>query len=197
MCNVSQTDTTRWSVYAYSEILWIKNKLLAGYTSSPFGTLVEQDWFLQYSSDQYFTFISFKVHSNEAKVKQSCSCNCPSCSFSTRIPGCDSHSSTLLDFFLLSDASISSTMTFPPLGNSGHVVVSVFIDFPADSKTDAPFPCTAYNYSRADGNDLRDHLRDVLWEDIFNLHASVAAAEYCEWVQVRVDLYILDCKYQF
>ena len=169
---------------------------MAGYTSSPFGTLMEQDRFLPCSSDQYVTFISFKDHSNEAKVKQSCSCNYPSCSFSTRIPGCNSHNSTLLDFFLLSAASISSTMTFPPLGNSDHVAVSVFIDFPADSKTDAPFLCTNYNYSRADWNDLRDHLRDVPWEDIFNLRASVAAAEYCEWVQVRVDLYIFDCKYQ-
>ena len=31
---------------------------------------------------------------------------------------------------LSSDASICSTMAFPPLGNSDHVVVSVSIDFP-------------------------------------------------------------------
>ena len=49
--------------------------------------------------------------------------------FPTRIPDCDSHSPTLLDFFLSSDASICSTMAFPPLGNSDHVVVSVSIDF--------------------------------------------------------------------
>ena len=36
----------------------------------------------------------------------------------------DSHSSTLLDFFLSSDASTCSTIAFPPLGNSDHVVVS-------------------------------------------------------------------------
>ena len=80
--------------------------------------------------------------------------------FPTRIPDCDSHSSALLDFFLSSDASICSTMAFPPLGNSDHVV-SVSIDFPTNSQQDAPFHCIAYDYSHTDWDDLRDHLRDV------------------------------------
>ena len=58
--------------------------------------------------------------------------------FPTLIPDCDSHS-PLLDLFLSSDASICSTMTFPPLGNSDHLVVSVFIDFPSYSKRYDPF----------------------------------------------------------
>ena len=49
--------------------------------------------------------------------------------FPTWIPNCDSHSPVLLDLFLSSDASICSTMAFRRLGNSGHVVVSVTIDF--------------------------------------------------------------------
>ena len=49
--------------------------------------------------------------------------------FPTQIPDCDSHSPALLDLFISSDASICSTMAFPPLGNSDHVV-SVSIDFP-------------------------------------------------------------------
>ena len=53
-------------------------------------------------------------------------------------PQIDSHSTALLDFFLSSDASICSTMAFPPLGNSDHVV-SVSIDFPSNSQQDAPF----------------------------------------------------------
>ena len=40
----------------------------------------------------------------------------------------------------------------------------------------------AYDYSRADWDDLRDHLRDVPWENIFKLSASAAAGEFCEWV---------------
>ena len=54
--------------------------------------------------------------------------------FPTPIPDCDSHSPALLDFFLSSDASICSTMAFPPLENSDHVVVSVFTDFPTNSQ---------------------------------------------------------------
>ena len=81
--------------------------------------------------------------------------------FPTRIPGCDSHSPALLDLFLSCDASIYSTMTFTPLENSDHVVVSVSIDFPSNSQQDAPFHCTAYDYSCADWDSLRDDLRDV------------------------------------
>ena len=58
--------------------------------------------------------------------------------FPTGIPDCDSHSPDLLDFFLSSDASICSTMAFPPLANSDHVV-SVSIDFPSNSQRAAPF----------------------------------------------------------
>ena len=49
--------------------------------------------------------------------------------FPTQIPDFDSHSPALLDVFISSDARICSTMAFPPLGNSDHVV-SVSIDFP-------------------------------------------------------------------
>ena len=70
--------------------------------------------------------------------------------FPTRIPDCDSHSPALLDLFLSSDASICSTMTFPPLGNSDHVVASVSIYFPSCSQWDAPFHRIAYDYSHAD-----------------------------------------------
>ena len=48
----------------------------------------------------------------------------------------------------------------------------------------------------ADWDGLRDHLRDVPWEDIFKLGASAAASEICECVQVGIDVYIPHCKYQ-
>ena len=116
--------------------------------------------------------------------------------FPTQIHNCDSHSPALLDLFISSDASICSTMAFPPLGNSDHVVVSVSIDFPINSKQDTPFHRVAYDYSRADWDGLRDHLRDVPWEDIFKLSASAAASEFCEWVQVGIDVYTPHRKYQ-
>ena len=87
-----------------------------------------------------------------------------------------------MDLFISSDPSICSTMTFPPLGNSNHVVVSVAIDFPTDSQQDVPFHRIGYDYSYADWDGTRDHLRDVPWEDIFKLGASAAASEFCEWV---------------
>ena len=116
--------------------------------------------------------------------------------FPIRIPDFDSHSPALLGLFLSSDACICSTMVFPPLGNSDHVVVSVSIDFPTNSQQDAPFHHIAYDYSCADMTSLCDHLRDVPWEDIFKLGASAAASEFCEWVQVGTDVYIPHRKYQ-
>ena len=116
--------------------------------------------------------------------------------FPTQTPVCDSHSPALLELFLSSDASLCSTMILPPLGNSDHVVVLVSIDFPSNSQRDAPFHRIAYDYSRADWDRLRDHLRDVPWEDIFKLSASAAASEFCEWVQVGIDVYIPHRKYQ-
>ena len=87
-------------------------------------------------------------------------------------------------------------MAFPRLGNSDHVVVSVSIDFPINSKRDSPFHCLAYDYSRSDWDGLCDHLRDVPWENIFKLGASTAASEFCQWVQVGIDVYIPHGKYQ-
>ena len=75
--------------------------------------------------------------------------------FPTWIPDCDSHSPALLDLFISSDASICSTMAFPPWGNSDHVVVSVSIDFPVNLKQDTTFHRMAYDYSRADWDE--DH----------------------------------------
>ena len=54
-------------------------------------------------------------------------------------------------------------MVLPPLGNFDHVVLSVSIDFPINSKQDALFHHILYDYSRADWDDLCDHLRDVPW----------------------------------
>ena len=53
-----------------------------------------------------------------------------------------------------------------------------------------------YDYSPADWDGLRDHLRDVLWKDIFKLSSSAAATEFCEWVQVEIDVYLPHHKYQ-
>ena len=74
------------------------------------------------------------------------------------------------------------------MGKSDQIVVSVFIDFLPNSQQDAPFHVIAYDYSRDNWDSLQDHLRDVQWEDIFKLSASTAASEFCEWVQVGIDV---------
>ena len=116
--------------------------------------------------------------------------------FPTQIPECDSHHPALLDLFISSNASICSTIAFPPLGNSDHVVVSVSMNFPSYSQRDTPFHRIDCDYSSAGCDSLCDHLRDVPWEDIFKLSVSAAASEFCEWVQVGIDVYIPHRKYQ-
>ena len=116
--------------------------------------------------------------------------------FPTRIPDCDSHSRALLDLFISFSACIYSTVALPPFRNSNRVVVSVSIDFPSYSQWDASFHRIAYDYFRADWDGLRDYLRDVPLEDILKFSASAAASEFCEWVQVGIDVYIPHRKYQ-
>ena len=72
--------------------------------------------------------------------------------------------------------------------NSDHVVVSVSIDLLSNSQQDVSFHCIAYDYSRADWDGLRAHLRDVPWEDISKLGASAAAGEFCDWVPLGLEL---------
>ena len=87
-------------------------------------------------------------------------------------------------------------MAFPPLGNFDHVVVSVSIDFPSNSQRDASLHRIVYDYSRADWDGLHDHLRDVPWQHIFKLGASVAPSAFCEWFQIGIDVHISHRKYQ-
>ena len=47
------------------------------------------------------------------------------------------------------------------LRNSDHVAISVSIDFRLNSKEDAPFHSTAYDYSCAGWNGVHDQLRDI------------------------------------
>ena len=85
---------------------------------------------------------------------------------------------------------------FPSNGKFWSCCCLSFHNFPINSKQDALLHCIAYDYSYADWNGLRDHLRDVTREDIFKLSASAEASEFCEWVQVRIDVYIPHQMYQ-
>ena len=58
------------------------------------------------------------------------------------------------------------------------------------------FHYLAYDYSHTGWNGLHDHLRDVPWEDTCQLSASAAASEFCECIQVRIDVHAPHHKYQ-
>ena len=79
-------------------------------------------------------------------------------------------------------------MTFPPLGNSDHVVVTVSIDFPSNSQENALFHCIAYDYSCADWDSLYDHLRYVPLEDILNLVIMLLLVKYILLGNIRSSL---------
>ena len=88
-------------------------------------------------------------------------------------------------FFL--DTSILFYNDFPPLRNSDHVVVSVFIDFLSYSQWDAPFHCIAYDYSHANWEGLHDHLRDVQWgEDIFKLSVLLLLVNFLGGLRLQL-----------
>ena len=81
---------------------------------------------------------------------------------------------------------------FPSIGKFW----SVYINFPINSKQDAPFHCLANDSSGADWDGLCDYLRDVQWENIFQLGASAAASEFYECIHLGIDVFISHRKYQ-
>ena len=80
--------------------------------------------------------------------------------FPTWIPDCDSHSPALLDLFLL---LLVFVLKCPSHHWENHAVVSVSIDLLSNLKQDVLLHCIACDYSCADWDGLRDHLRDVPW----------------------------------
>ena len=101
-----------------------------------------------------------------------------------------------LDFLFL----LTLVFVLPWLSLHWEFLIMLLPQFPLtfhqNLQQDTPFHPIAYDYSRADWDSLCDHLRDVPWEGIFKLSASAATGEFCEWVQVGIDLYIAHRKYQ-
>ena len=76
------------------------------------------------------------------------------------------------------------------------MLVSQFpFDIPSYSQWNSLFHRIAYDYSRADWDDLRDYLREFPWKEIVKLSAS-AAAEFYEWIPVGINVYIPHRKNQ-
>ena len=106
------------------------------------------------------------------------------------------HSKSCYFEFLFSDASICSTRPFSFVGKLWSYSCLSFYWLSVKLKRDGPFYCIGYDYSCADWDGLRDHFRDVTWDDSFQLSASTAASEFWEWIQFGIDVYISHCKFQ-
>ena len=48
-----------------------------------------------------------------------------------------------------------------------------------------------HDYSCVDWNGTCDHIRDIPWEDIFSVGASVDPPEPFKWLQIGADVYII------
>ena len=91
-----------------------------------------------------------------------------------------------------SDTRFVLQCLFPPFGNSDHVV-SVSTDFLLYSQWDTLYHI-AYDCSCADWDSFCDHLRDVPWEDIFNL--CFCCCKWILWVGSGWNWCIPHWKYQ-
>ena len=85
---------------------------------------------------------------------------------------------------------------FPSIGKLWSCCLSCHW-LPIKLKTRCLFHHIAYDYSHADLDVLCDPWKDVSREDIVKLSASASAGEFCQKVQVGIDVYIPHCKYQF
>ena len=109
-------------------------------------------------------------------------------SFPTWILDCDSQSPSFLDILLASDTSVCCTMacTISLYWKFLIMLLSQFLLIVC--QTQNGMPCFILN--SCDGQDgLCDHLRNVTCDNIFKCSAP-AASEYCEWVQVGIDVYV-------
>ena len=102
----------------------------------------------------------------------------------------DSHSPALLDLFLQMLVFVLQWLCL-----DWEIRIMWLSQFPSTLQ-DTPFHHIACDYSCANRDGLRDHLRDVPWEDIFKLDGSTAASQFSEWVLVGIDVYTPQRKYQ-
>ena len=72
---------------------------------------------------------------------------------------------------------------------------SVSTDFFSNSTGDTSIHWTAFEHSHANWDGVHDHIRHVLWEDIFK-RSTAAASKFCEGVHVEIDAKIIHRKYQ-
>ena len=107
---------------------------------------------------------------------------------------CDSHSPGLLDFFFWRQYLFYNC--FPSIGKFWSCLCLSFHWLSVKFTTGCCISSHSWWVFSCWSGQSSWHLKDVRWEDIFKPSASVAASEFCEWVQVGIDLYIPHRKYQ-
>ena len=98
--------------------------------------------------------------------------------------------------FLTHSLVLIPIASHPPLGTSDHMVVSIDVKFVVKSTNGHPYHRTVYSYNKAEWGRLRDHLRGASWLDIFKHGATYAAKQTTERVEIGIDCYIPQRKFQ-
>ena len=105
-----------------------------------------------------------------------------------------SYSRTFLDLFLSFNLVFFFCSCFPPIGKFGLLLPQFPSTFRQTQKW-VPFFIAQLMIILVLIGTIFDHLRNIPSEVIFKLDASTAAAEFCEWVQVVIDVHISHRKY--
>ena len=110
-----------------------------------------------------------------------------------------SYSRTFLDLFLSFNLVFFFCSCFPPIGKFGLLLPQFPSTFRQTQKwmpkSGRPFFIAQLMIVLVLIGTIFDHLRNIPSEVIFKLDASTAAAEFCEWVQVVIDVHISHRKY--
>ena len=78
--------------------------------------------------------------------------------------------------------------------NFEHVVVLVSIDFPSNSKGDAFFHCTAFDYFPVNWDGFHNYLKNVLWEHILKFSTSRLLLNLVNGFQLEVMYIIINIR---
>jgi hypothetical protein len=115
--------------------------------------------------------------------------------FPTRFPDRADQSPSLLDLFLTSESCICKTSSGSILGKSDHAVVNVDISFGLNTSHDPPIHKTFFSFHCGQWDDFRDLLRDIPWDEVFQLPTEECAKEISSWLQAGIDAFIPSQKY--
>ena len=109
--------------------------------------------------------------------------------------GCEFYSPVFLNLFISTNPRFV-VQQLSQLINSDHVVVSVFINFQQTQMGILLCTIQILIILMLIGT-VFEIIWDIPWENIFKLCTSAVAAEFCEQVHFRIDIFIPHCIYQF